>query len=57
MLVIVIQSFTCVMLIKVLDIGWDNIWECKQIYFKLKTNTKSDGFLLSVSTYLPSSYV
>ena len=49
MLVIMIQSFTCVMLIQVLDIECDNIWECKQIYFELRTNIKTDRFLLSVS--------
>ena len=37
------------MLIKVLDIVRDKTWECKQIYFKLRTNTTNEGFLLSVS--------
>ena len=44
MLVIMIQSFTSVMLIKVLDIGWDKIWEYTQLYFELRTNTKTDDF-------------
>ena len=49
MLIIIIQSFTRVMLIEVLDIGRDKIWECKHIYWELGTNTKTDRFLLLVS--------
>ena len=37
------------MLIKVLDIRLDKIWEWKLIYFKLGMNTKTEGFLLFVS--------
>ena len=39
MLVIVILGFTCIVLIKLPNMGLDKIWECnKQIYCQLRTN-------------------
>ena len=56
MLVIMIQRFTCVMLIEVLDIGWDKNWECNHIYCEIGTNTKKLTDFYCRSVYIkPSS--
>ena len=53
MLVIMIQSFTCVMLIKVFDVGWDKIWDVSTFIAKSGRIQKLTGFYCrSVPVYL-----